>query len=180
MLDLRSEYGPDAHPITIAGITGPKGDAYKPEEAPPFAEAGAFHRSQIDELCDSGVDLLIAKTLPAFDEARAIAAGMVDSGLPYVLSFVLRRDGTLLDGTPLETAIRRIDSEITRPPDCYFVNCVHASVFGAAMTALAARDPRVARRVRGLDANTSAKTPEELDGLEELDTESPEDFGRQV
>ena len=37
-----------------------------------------------------------------------------------------------------------------------------------------------AARVFGLEANTSRLTPEELDNREELDTESPEDFGRQV
>jgi homocysteine S-methyltransferase len=41
---------------------------------------------------------------------------------------------------------------------------------------MAARDRSAAKRIAGLRANTSARTPEELDGLEELQTEDPEDF----
>jgi homocysteine S-methyltransferase len=180
LLDLRAEYGPDAQPIVIGGTTGPKGDGYLPEEAPPIDEARRFHRQQIMELADSGADFLVAKTLPALGEARGIAHCMAETDLPYVLSFVVRPNGTLLDGTPFDEAIERIDGETHRPPANYNVNCVHASVFAAAMRAAGSRNPKAARRISGLDANTSAKTPEELDGLAELDTEAPAEFGRNL
>ena len=45
------------------------------------------------------------------------------------------------------------------------------------MGAAKARDPVAAARITGLHANTSAKSPEELEGLEALDTEAPDDFG---
>jgi homocysteine S-methyltransferase len=76
--------------------------------------------------------------------------------------------------------VERIDDETQRPPANYNVNCVHASVFAAAMDVASARNPMAANRISGLDANTSAKTPEELDGLAELDTEAPADFGNNV
>lgn len=38
-----------------------------------------------------------AATFPAFSEAQGIAAAMAKTGMPYMLSFVIRRDGTLLD-----------------------------------------------------------------------------------
>ena len=57
---------------------------------------------------------------------------------------------------------------------------MHTSVFSAAYTAIHDRDPAAAERILGIDANTSAKTPEELDGLSEIDTEAPDDFGRNV
>jgi homocysteine S-methyltransferase len=180
MLDLRDTYGPDAHPILIGGQSGPKGDGYLPHEAPSTEEAEAFHSSQIEDLAISGVDFLIAQTLPAFREALGIARVMARSDLPYVLSFVVRRDGTLLDGTPLDEAVKRIDDVISKPPANYNVNCVHASVFSAAMNAIQVRSPSVCARITGLNANTSAKSPEELDGLDELDTEAPNDFGANV
>ncbi len=37
-----------------------------------------------------------------------------------------------------------------------------------------------AARITGLDANTSAKDPDELDGLEEIDTVAPIDFGNNL
>jgi len=180
MLDLRAGYGSEVAPILIAGQIGPKGDGYLPDEAPAADEADTFHRAQAQELADSGIDFLIAQTLPAFGEALGIARAMARTGLPYVLSFVVRPAGTLLDGTPLDQAVRRIDDETRRPPAAYNVNCVHATVFAAAMRATMARDPAAADRINGLNANTSAKSPEELDGMEELDTEAPEDFGLNV
>ncbi len=177
MTALRAGYGGDASPILIGGQIGPKGDAYSPQEAPGADDAEAFHRPQIEELADAGVDLLIAQTLPAADEALGIARVMARTGVPYVLSYVVRQNGTLLDGTALDEAVRRIDDAVERPALHHAVNCVHGSVFAAAMTATQARDAHAARRISGLSANTSAKTPEELDGLVELDTEAPEDFG---
>lgn len=177
MAELRDSYGSEAAPILIAGQSGPKGDGYLPQEAPDTAEAESFHAPQVEELARAGPDFLIAQTLPAAGEALGIARVMARSGLPYMISFVVRPTGRLLDGTPLDEAVKRIDGESARAPHSYAINCVHASVFASAMATTKARDPAAAARIIGLHANTSAKSPEELDGLEELDTEAPEDFG---
>jgi homocysteine S-methyltransferase len=180
MLELRKSYGQKAHPILIGGNCGPKGDGYLPDEAPSTEEAEEFHSLQITELANSGVDFLIAKTLPSFGEALGIARIMAQTKLPYVISFVARRDGTLLDGTPLDEAVQRIDSEVRRAPATYYLNCVHASIFTSALKATKERNSMAAARITGLDANTSAKDPDELDGLEEIDTEAPFDFGNNL
>ena len=122
MLDLREAYGVKETQILIGGATGPKGDGYLPQEAPSRDKAMEFHRPQIEALAESGIDFLVAKTLPAFDEALGIATCMAETNLPFVLSFVIRPDGTLLDGTLLEEAVDRIDNETTQPPTTYFVN----------------------------------------------------------
>ncbi len=180
MLELRESYGQNAHPILIGGNSGPKGDGYLPEEAPSTEEAEEFHYSQVAELASGGVDFLIAKTLPAFGEALGIARIMADTKLPYIISFVVRRDGTLLDGTPLDKAIHKIDNETSRPPATYYLNCVHASIFTAALKSTKERNPIAAARITGLDANTSAKDPDELEGLDEIETELPADFGNNL
>jgi len=180
MQDLRASYGADASPILIAGITGPAGDGYKPEESPDAEGAMAFHSPQIEALASTGIDLFKVQTLPSFDEARGIARLLSDTSIPFILSFVIRRDASLLDGTPLDRAIDTIDDETSRPPASYNINCVHTSVFAAAVSVVRTRNPAAASRIVGIDANTSAKTPEELDGLDEIDTEAPEDFGRNV
>jgi homocysteine S-methyltransferase len=180
MKELRNGYGPNAAPILIAGTTGPFGDGYMPDEAPDADAALDIHKPQIDELAEAGVDFFKVQTLPNFAEARGIARALETTGLPYVLSFVIRRDGSILDGTPLDLAIDMIDEETRNPPTNYAVNCVHASVFSAAYTAIHDRNARAAERVVGIDANTSAKTPDELDGLTEIDTEAPADFGKNV
>jgi homocysteine S-methyltransferase len=180
MRELRSTFGPNAAPILIAGVTGPFGDGYRPEEAPNTETAVEIHKPQIDALTEAGVDFFKVQTLPSFAEARGIARALETTGLPYVLSFVIRRDGCILDGTPLDLAIDTIDEEARHPPANYAVNCVHTSVFSAAYTAIHDRNAAAAERVLGIDANTSAKTPEELDGLTEIDTEAPADFGENV
>lgn len=180
MSELRESYGRDAAPILLAATTGPLGDGYKPEEAPDKQTAIRVHRPQIEELANSGIDFFKVQTLPEVGEARGIAELMAQTGMPYVLSFVIRPDGCVLDGTPLEQAIEIIDSEAGTPPACYSVNCVHTSVFSAALTRMREKAPAAADRVSGIDANTSAKSPEELDGLEEIDTEAPDDFGRNL
>lgn len=180
MRDLCDGYGHDATPILICGVIGPKGDGYLPDEAPSADEARAFHRPQIEALASAGVDYLSAFTLPDAGEALGIAQAMAEVDLPYQLSFVLRPDGTLLDGLPLADIIDKIDNDTARAPHSYASNCVHASVFASALRVTMASNPQAAARVVELNANTSAKSPEELDGLEELDTEAPNDFGRNL
>jgi homocysteine S-methyltransferase len=170
---LRDSYGPHAQPIFVGGNIGPCGDAYKPAEALAPREAERFHTPQLEALVEGGVDFLYASTLPAFSEARGIAAAMAKTGRPYWLSFVIRRDGTLLDGTLLEHAIETLDA-VPSPPQGYAVNCVHPSVFHAGLRAVAKRSPAAVKRIQSFQANASEKSPEELDGLEELDAAEPE------
>ena len=134
MRELRDSYGPDAAPILIAGVTGPFGDGYRPDEAPDTETAIEVHQPQIDALAEVGVDFYKVQTLPSFAEARGIARALETTGLPYVLSFVIRRDGCILDGTPLDLAIETIDAERHRPPASYAINCVHTSVFSSALS----------------------------------------------
>lgn len=173
LVRLRDSYGQQAHPIFVGGNIGPRGDAYKPAEALAPAEAERFHTPQLEALVEGGVDFLYASTLPAFSEARGIATAMAKTGRPYWLSFVLRRDGTLLDDTRLEEVIETIDAG-PRPPQGYAVNCVHPSVFQSGLSAVAKRNPAAVKRLQIFQANASEKTPEELDALQELDAADPE------
>ncbi|MGK2859357.1 MAG: homocysteine S-methyltransferase family protein, partial [Thermoanaerobaculia bacterium] len=82
--------------VIVAAYTGPRGDGYRPDEAPGREEAMKIHAAQIEALAMSGVDLIIAATLPSLQEARGIASLLARSGVEWMLSFVVRRDGTLL------------------------------------------------------------------------------------
>ena len=171
---IRREYGAYAAKIIIGGLLGCQGDAYRPAEGLSTDEAAAFHRTQVKAFAASQVDFLFAATLPTAAEARGIALAAAECRIPYVLSFVVRRGGTLLDGTPLHEAVAGIDAAVGSPPLFYMVNCVHPSIFEEAMVSAISQSPRVASRVIGLQANTSSKSPEELDGLSALDGESTE------
>jgi homocysteine S-methyltransferase len=171
MKSLHDEYGNSAQPIFVVGQIGPRGDAYKPEEALSQTDAESFHRPQLGALAESGVDLLFAATLPALTEAWGIASVMSGLGLPYALSFVLCPEGTLLDGTPLSQAMDVMDNALTNPPIGYAVNCVHPKVFISGMSAL---DESHRSRVFSFQANTANLRPEELNEAKELITEEPD------
>lgn len=168
--DLRASYGAGAAPIAIGGSLGPRGDAYRPSEALDRAAAAAFHAPQVDALAGAGPDYLIANTLPAVSEAHGIADACAATGLPYVLSFVIRADGTVLDGTPLHAAIEAIDSATTAAPAGYGVNCVHPTVLRRALEVAGT----AALRVVYYQANASALSPDELDGRDDLDADRPD------
>ncbi|HTL55713.1 MAG TPA: homocysteine S-methyltransferase family protein [Candidatus Limnocylindrales bacterium] len=173
LIQLRDSYGPQAQPIFVGGNIGPRGDAYNPAEALAPVEAERFHTPQLEALVEGGVDFLYASTLPAFSEAQGIAAAMAKTGRPFWLSFVIRPDGTLLDGTRLEYAIEVLDAG-ARPPLGYAVNCVHPRVFQAGMRALGKRKAAAVKQIQIYQTNTSEKSPQELDGMEELETVEPE------
>jgi homocysteine S-methyltransferase len=170
---LVADYGGYAENVHLGGLIGCRGDAYRADDALRRAEAREFHRSQLEELAAAGVAFLCAATLPARSEAEGIATAMAATGMPYVLSFVVTEDATLLDGTPFAAAIRSIDSTAAPPPAFYMVNCVHPSVFRKCAVRMAMESPAQSRRVIGLQANTSPRSPGELDGSSLLLTEDP-------
>ena len=176
LADIRASYGAIQQPIFIGGLMGPRGDAYRPEEARSKKEAISFHTYQIEAFAETNVDFLYATTLPAFSEAAGIAAAMSKTNLPYILSFVIRGSGRLLDGTPLYQAIEDIDAMLARPPTGYAVNCVHPTILLEGLTQEEIERRSLIERIVAFAANTSAKSPEELDGLEELDTEESDRF----
>ena len=129
LAELRDSYGAYAQQVAICGLMSCRGDAYKPTEAMSAEAAAEFHTWQANALAAAGVDFLLAATLPAMSEAIGLAQAQAATGLPYVISFVARPEGTLLDGTPLKTAIATIDASVTPRPLAYLINCTHASVF---------------------------------------------------
>lgn len=177
LMDLRSMRD-DGPSIFIGGQVGPSGDAYKPEDSLPRAAARDFHRPQIEALAASGVDFLALSTAPAVEEALGVADVMAETGLPYLISFVIRRTGVVLDGAPLGAAIARIDAETKQPPAGFAINCVHARVLEAALEIVAATSPDALGRLLSFQANTGDLEVEDLDNSAELITEAPETFAK--
>jgi homocysteine S-methyltransferase len=168
--ELRDTYGREASPILNGGQIGPRGDAYRPDDAPRRASARAFAEWQVGGLADGSPDFLIAMTLPAVGEAAGIADALAETGLPYLLSFVIRGDGTVLDGTPLDDAFKLIDESTARTSLGYGINCVHPTTLSRALR----NSPSVAARLLLFRANASALRPEELDGSADLVVDEPE------
>ena len=178
--EIRNDYSNFSGNIYIGGCMACRGDAYRPQEALSQPEAKSFHQYQAHALAQANVDFIMAATLPAVSEALGLAATLSDCNVPYILSFVIRDNGAVLDGTPLHEAVERIDSSVDPKPLCYSVNCVHPSVFERGVGQEIDHCESVKNRVLGFQANTSSKSPEELDGLEYLDTTAPAEFAESM
>ncbi|CAB5109634.1 homocysteine S-methyltransferase domain protein [Olavius algarvensis associated proteobacterium Delta 3] len=177
---LRKSYGEYAGNVFVCGLLSCRGDAYNQTVALGTGEAHQFHAWQAGMLANAGVDFLLAATLPAISEALGLALALADTGTPYILSFVLRPEGTLLDGTLLRDAISEIDATVRPMPLAYMANCTHASIFESVLRHVANSSSAVRQRLVGLFANTAALTPEELDDRPDLVEEDPEAFSHSV
>ena len=175
---IRKSYSSFSEKIYIGGLTGCKGDAYKPEEALSENESYHFHKEQMQILADAGVDFLFASTLPEINEAKGIAKAMSETKKDYVISFVIRENGKLLDGTLLTDAIKIIDESVLTLPLFYLTNCIHPDVLHNSFLNIVDNDNILQKRLLGIQANASSKSPEELDTLAELDADSPADWAR--
>ncbi len=172
--------GSNYRPVHIAGVIGPGGDAYRPQESLSSGQAREYHGLQADALAGSGVDFLYAPTFPAVEEALGASLAMGETGLPYVVSFVLRRDGRVLDGTPLHAAIERIDGAASPAPLFYSLSCVHPSIAAGAPRDEAVFSDLVARRLNEFKANASSLSPEELVQLDHPEGDDPERFADEM
>jgi len=162
--------------VYIGGLMGCRGDAYKPQEALGRETARAFHAVQAAALCGAGADYLMASTMPEIHEALGMAEALASTGCPYLVSFIVRPSGRLLDGTLLDDAMSSIDNQVVPRPLGYLVNCVHSSVLASVLSAPPGRRALESGRLLGLQANTSSLSPEELEGSQELAGEAPEEF----
>jgi homocysteine S-methyltransferase len=170
--ELRDAQKTGRENIKIGGMIGCKNDCYKPEEGLSAKEAEQFHAWQAGQLKQGGADFIIAETLPYIEEAIGIARALESTGLPYFISFVISRDGRMLDGTDLDTAIKTIDTQTQRNPLGYMINCAYPSFLCAAD-----QPPAVYDRLLGYLANASSLDHCDLDGADELKTESVTDWG---
>jgi len=148
--------------VYLAGLMATKNDCYDPAAALSVAEAEQFHAVQAQQLASTGLDFLLAQTMPAVTEAEGMARAMIASGLPAVISFCINRRGQVLDGTPLDEAIDLLDDRLEGGPLAYAVNCSHPDFIKAEQM-----NPRALSRLIGIWANASAREHSELELTEQ-------------
>lgn len=155
------------------GLMGCKGDAYTGEGALNEKEARQFHRWQAGQFRDAGADFLYAALMPVCAEATGMARALSETGLPYLISFTICRDGKLVDGTTIDRAIRFIDKQVSVPPLGYLTNCIHPGLVHEALSQQFNRTETVRERFIGIQANTSSLSYAELDGSADLKCSPP-------
>ncbi len=169
--DVRNAHETDATPMVIGGCIGPRGDGYDPGEIMTEAEAEAYHALQIGILADTAADMISAYTITNVPEAIGIARASMKAGIPVVISFTVETDGNLPTGQALGDAVMAVDAAIGNGPAYFMINCAHPTHFQEAL----AGNPRI----RGLRANASSCSHEELDNSEVLDDGNPVELGGQ-
>jgi homocysteine S-methyltransferase len=172
---VREKWGSWAANILIGGLLGCKNDCYKPDEGLSVKEAEDFHHWQITRIAKAGVDFLLAATLPALPEATGIGLAMAQTNTPYIISFVINKQGRILDGSTLENAFDAIDSICDRPPLGYMINCAYPSFLKAHQL-----PPSALSRIIGYQANASSRDPSQLDGAETLYADDISDWGNRM
>ena len=162
--------------ILIAGVVGPRGDAYGRGGSRSAEEAEAYHAVQIGTLREAGVDLVSAMTFNNVPEAVGVARAAAAAGLPLSLSFMVDPSGRLLSGPPLHGAVAAVDEQAGEArPDFYGINCSHPVEFEAALTP----GPWI-ERLRSLRPNASMKEKQALCRIGHLEAGDPEALGAQM
>ena len=173
MRELRDSADDGRDMIKIGGMIGCKNDCYLPDEGLSVSEAKRFHTWQIEQLAAADVDFLLAETLPNTREALGIAKAMALTGIQYIISFVISRDGRVLDGIRLLEAIELIDAGTDIPPIGYMVNCAHPSFLHPEEQSVT-----VLSRLIGYQANASSLDHCDLDKADDLQMDSVSEWGR--
>ncbi|HET9944219.1 MAG TPA: homocysteine S-methyltransferase family protein [Actinomycetes bacterium] len=171
--EMRLTYaGPDA-PVVVSGCLGPRGDGYAPESLMGADEAADYHGQQIATFAETSVDLVTAITMTHPGEAIGVARAAAAHGLPSVISFTVETDGRLPSGESLAQAVGVVDEATGGAPAYYMVNCAHPTHVDTTLL----EGGGWSHRVRGLRANASTMSHEELDAAESLDIGDIADFG---
>ena len=149
--DAAAEYAQDVPEALVAGIVGPRGDAYQLNRTITAAEAEDYHATQLETLGRAGVDLAWALTLNSVPEAVGVARAAARLGVPLAISLTLDGTARLKSGPTLAEAIEAIDAATDASPAFYSINCSHPLEFEPALT-----DGAWLQRLRGLRPNASS------------------------
>lgn len=173
--EIRDKQAINKEIIKIGGLIGCKNDCYKPDEGLSANESESFHSWQINQLAQTGIDFLIAATLPNTEEAKGIAKAMEKTELPYIISFVISRDGRILDGTSLCNAVENIDASTDRKPLGYMVNCAYPTFL-----CVENQPQKLFKRLIGYQGNASSLDHSDLDGSDQLKSDATVDWGNEM
>jgi homocysteine S-methyltransferase len=163
--EVAAEFAAAGVASDIAGVIGPRRDAWQYDAGMTVAEAFDYHSPQVEAFGGTAATSLHAYTLTNTPEAIGIARAAERAGLPIVLSFTVETDGALPGGKPLGVAIAEVDEATGGYPAYYMINCAHPRHFTGKVKGGA---PWVGR-IGGLRANASAKSHAELDASPEID-----------
>jgi S-methylmethionine-dependent homocysteine/selenocysteine methylase len=175
MLDLRARHESQSQPMVVSGCVGPRGDGYDPGAVMSPQEAQDYHREQIAIMIEAGADMVTAITMTNANEAIGVARAAAEAATPVAISFTVETDGRLPTGQSLGEAIDEVDAATNSAPAYYMINCAHPLHFESTLL------PNVpwTARIRGVRANASRRSHQELNDAPDLDDGNPIELGGQ-
>ncbi len=159
----------------IAISLGPANDCYRPELAPDALGAQLFAKKQY-ELCIEvlhrfGLTLsdvvILHETIGTDREALGISLAAQSLHLPLILSFVVDRQGLLLNGKTVEYAISLIDRETSRFVEGFSLNCCSPYAFDHVIASF--EDKNLIQRIIGFYPNSWDANPSSYETGEALE-----------
>jgi homocysteine S-methyltransferase len=175
LLEVRAAFQTPETNIVVSGAIGPRGDGYRADARMSTVQARGYHAAQIETFAQTDADMVTAFTLNYVEEAIGIVTAAQASAMPVAISFTLETDGRLPSGDTLEQAITRTDAETGGYAAYYMINCAHPTHLEGALAAAG----KWRERIRGLRANASRRSHQELDESTDLDAGDPVELGGQ-
>jgi homocysteine S-methyltransferase len=162
--------------ILIAGVIGPRGDAYKLNRTITAQEAEEYHSVQLGTLREANVDLVSAMTFNNIPEAVGLSRAAKRVGLPIILNFTLDSSSRLRSGPTVREAIEAVDAEAgDAHPECYGLNCSHPIEMAPAL-----EPGGWFKRVRSLRPNAALMEKQALCKIGHLVDGDPPELGAQM
>lgn len=162
----------------VGGLLGSYEDSFTANGRLSIEESYAYHMWQTEGLMKGQPDFLMAGLMPELPETIGMARAMEQTGLTYLISFTLRRDGRIMDGTPLSEAIARVDKSVKRAPLFYMTNCIHPSLVQEALMQPFNQTEEVNKRFWGIQGNASPLDYDQLDQSPQLKTSPPKEYAQ--
>lgn len=131
--DVSGPYQGQVPDVRIAGVIGPRGDAYGTGGRITAEAAEDYHAVQLATLRRAGADLAEAMTFNSVPEAVGLARAAERIGMPLGILFTTGGDGRLRSGPTLREAVETVDRETGAAPAFYGVNCAHPDEFADAL-----------------------------------------------
>ena len=112
--------------IIIAGSNPPAEDCYQSERTISNTELEYNHKTHIQMLWDSGLDIIWNETISHMDEIVIICDYCSEKNIPFVINFFFTDDLKLLSG---ETLLQAVDYVLRFYPVAIGYNCITPSTF---------------------------------------------------
>ncbi len=152
------------------------GDPYDPKDAPDAEGSYRFHLPLAMRLDALPMDHCRTGMMRTLEEAIGAARALSETTLPYMVSLLLRQDGTLMDGNYLHDALEVLDRSVARKPLFYMSNCVHPLHLAEALSHPRNDTALVRARFKGLEGNGTTRAPGQADDAPGVTASAPDEW----